>query len=121
MKLSSLLNSTLKEKTHTSKWAGKTQIPVHYEDKVFTITLDVPFPGTFADQDDFEDFILDHDLNETFGEIKDIVGEYEGLDIDDESEEQDANEITWQTIYQACDVPYEYHYNSDHYSTDPNI
>lgn len=109
MKLAPLVKIILSETA--SKWIGKSEIPFQVEGwPRMKFKFKVAFPDAFVDQDEFEDFILDNDLNNIFGEIKERIGDEEGWDIEDDSEEQDANEATWQLIYDICDVPYERHY-----------
>lgn len=69
-----------------------------------------PFPTQFTDREEFEEFILDQDMNNVFGRLKTRIAREESLDIDDESEEQAANELTWREIYKSLLMPYESHY-----------
>lgn len=73
-----------------------------------------PIPEDFtADKEIFEEFILDEDENNVFGQLKEEIAKKEGLDVDSEQEEQEINEMVWQKIYAFFQVPFKKYYSQD--------
>lgn len=64
-----------------------------------------------SNQEDWEELILNNSTTEElFGNIKFDICDWAGLDEDDESEEQEANELTWQVLYKTFNQPFTNHY-----------